>query len=280
MVDEAHKQTDTILYKLEKALRQEYSSEFAKLKKAIRESVGDMSIDKSLTPIERYNESMKYNRLDKIVNEVAEKVNSVNKSAISQVNKSLVDIYKTNYNGGIDLLAILLAQQIPSKYAKTPNTTEANEDIKEEKSPFDVLAIDNAKDITELRRAVDRQFITAIMRGDNTNELINRIEKVVSLKLSDIVRIARTETTRIENLGRLNAYEVGEKMGYTMAKVWVAVGDNRTRLAHKEADGQTVPINEPFIVHNEKLMYPGDPNGSAENVINCRCSMRAGIIKK
>ena len=35
-MDKAHKQTDVILYKLEKALQKQYSQEFAKLKKAIR----------------------------------------------------------------------------------------------------------------------------------------------------------------------------------------------------------------------------------------------------
>jgi len=26
-------------------------------------------------------------------------------------------------------------------------------------------------------------------------------------------------------------------------------------------------------VGGERLMYPGDPSGSAENVINCRCAV-------
>jgi hypothetical protein len=34
-----------------------------------------------------------------------------------------------------------------------------------------------------------------------------------------------------------------------------------------------VPIDEPFIVSGEELMYPGDPSGSAGNVINCRCAI-------
>ena len=64
-----------------------------------------------------------------------------------------------------------------------------------------------------------------------------------------------------------------------MVKEWVSVDDNRTREAHHHADGQVVPLDEPFIVDGEELMYPGDINGSASNVINCRCTMRAGIKK-
>ena len=32
-----------------------------------------------------------------------------------------------------------------------------------------------------------------------------------------------------------------------------------------------IPIGEPFVVMEEELMHPGDPAGSAENVINCQC---------
>lgn len=279
-LDKAHKETDTILYKLEKALTKEYSVAFAKLKKAIRMSVGDMALDKSLTPIERYNQSQKYDRLNKIEETIATEINNINKEAIKQVNKDLVNIYKTNYNGTIDTLSVLLAVNIPNKYSKTPTTTEVKEEIKEEETPFDTLALDNIKDISELRRNITRQFVTSIMRGEDTNKLINRIQKVTEAKLSDIVRIARTQTTRLENLARIDAYKVGEKMGYKMVKRWVAVGDSRTRDAHKHAHNQTVELNEAFNVGGEKLMYPGDPNGSPENVINCRCTMIAGIEKK
>lgn len=279
MIDKAHKQTDVILYKLEKALQKQYSKEFAKLKKSIRESVGEMSIDKSLTPIERYNQSQKYNRLEKLENAIAEQINVLDKEAIKEVNKNLVDVYKLNYSGAIDSLSVLLAVTIPNKYAKTPTNTEVKEEMQDTESPFDTLALDNVKDIDELRRSVTRQFVTSIMQGEDTNKLIARIQKVTEMKLSDIVRIARTQTTRLENAARIDAYSVGDKMGYKMVKEWVAVGDDRTRDAHLQADGQVVDFDEAFIVDGERLMFPGDPNGSAGNIINCRCTMRAGIKK-
>lgn len=278
-VDKAHKETDIILYKLEKALQKQYSQEFAKLKKAIRISIGDMSIDKSLTPIERYNQSQKYNRLEKIEETIATELNKINREAIKQVNSKMLEVYKTNYSSTIDTLSVLLAISIPNRYAKAPTNKEAKAEVQQEESPFDILALDNIKDTAELRRAITRQFVTSIMKGEDTNQLIQRIQQVTQAKLSDIVRIARTQTTRIENKARLDAFSSGDKMGYEMVKTWVAIGDNRTRPAHAEADGQTVPLDQPFIVGGEKLMYPGDINGSASNVINCRCTIKAGIKK-
>jgi hypothetical protein len=58
----------------------------------------------------------------------------------------------------------------------------------------------------------------------------------------------------------------------TPTKEWVSRGDSRVRDAHIAADGQVVAVNMPFIVKGESLMYPGDPAGSASNIINCRCS--------
>lgn len=279
-MDKAHKQTDAILYKLEKALRKEYSKEFAKLKKAIKESIGDMDIDKSLTPIERYAQAQKYNRLDKIEETIASGINIINKQSLNSVNSELVNIYKLNYGDAIDTLSVLLSVSVPNKYAKTPTNAEVKREIKEEETPFDTLAINNVKDIADLRKAVNRQFITAIMNGENPDKLIKRIQKITELKLSDITRIARTQTTRIENLARIDAYKVGEKLGYKMVKKWVAVGDSRTRDAHRHANGMVVDLDEAFNVDGEKLMYPGDPNGSPANIINCRCTMMAGIVKK
>jgi uncharacterized protein with gpF-like domain len=53
--------------------------------------------------------------------------------------------------------------------------------------------------------------------------------------------------------------------------------DERTRdeagANHVAADGQIVGMNEPFTVSGEKLMFPGDPAGSAKNTIMCRCQV-------
>ena len=34
---------------------------------------------------------------------------------------------------------------------------------------------------------------------------------------------------------------------------------------------ESIPVDEPFDVDGEPMMYPHDPSGSAFNVVNCRC---------
>jgi hypothetical protein len=52
---------------------------------------------------------------------------------------------------------------------------------------------------------------------------------------------------------------------------WNAVGDEKTRPEHLDADGQEVGLSDPFTVGGEQLDYPGDPAGSDWNILNCRC---------
>lgn len=59
-------------------------------------------------------------------------------------------------------------------------------------------------------------------------------------------------------------------------KKWVTKHDDRVRSTHEAADGQTVPLNAPFSVGGQMLMYPGDARASVGETINCRCVMVAG----
>jgi len=83
-------------------------------------------------------------------------------------------------------------------------------------------------------------------------------------------RIARTEL-----IGAVNAASLAQVQGATTIpyKLWMATNDQRTRPHHREADGQTVPIDSTFTVGGFRLEYPGDPNGPGEEVILCRCTM-------
>lgn len=82
-------------------------------------------------------------------------------------------------------------------------------------------------------------------------------------------KIARTESTSGYNAG---AFAALADEGVTH-KEWVATNDSRTRRTHRDADGQVRPLSEPFEVGRDSLQMPGDPRGSAREVINCRCTV-------
>lgn len=81
--------------------------------------------------------------------------------------------------------------------------------------------------------------------------------------------IARTETLVVTEQAQFEQYAA---LGVERKRWIAAIHDDRTREAHREAHGQEVELFDPFIVGGEELLHPGDPNGSPENIINCRCA--------
>jgi hypothetical protein len=101
------------------------------------------------------------------------------------------------------------------------------------------------------------------------------VEKTVrELKYSDITKrraktIVRTESVRAMNYAQLKAAD-NEK--FQVEKTWIATEDNRTRYmhGHQGVDGEVRNLYDAF---SNELQFPGDPSGSAAEVINCRCTL-------
>lgn len=56
----------------------------------------------------------------------------------------------------------------------------------------------------------------------------------------------------------------------SVSYIWNCSMSN-SRAGHVDADGQPQPAGNAFDVDGEALLYPGDPDGSDENVMNCQC---------
>lgn len=92
--------------------------------------------------------------------------------------------------------------------------------------------------------------------------------------------IFRTETLRIQSIATQLRQEANAKSvpdGFTFQKRWLATHDARVRPEHLTAEGQTVEVDEYFTVGGELLLFPRDPDASAENTINCRCVSQSVI---
>ena len=115
--------------------------------------------------------------------------------------------------------------------------------------------ISQGKGIAEIARAIR-----------NDSEEITRARSLV---------IARTETIGASNFGSIMG---AESTGLELWKEWIATRDERVRDDHLIADGQRVDLHAEFNIGGEALEFPGDPNGSAEQIISCRCTQ--GFVPK
>jgi hypothetical protein len=100
-------------------------------------------------------------------------------------------------------------------------------------------------------------------------------QNIDHLTTTTAVMQARTDLVGLANGASVAAVQALGEDG-PPAKIWVATDDERTRETHADADGQEVPLDQPFQVGDDLLAYPGDPDGSDAETINCRCSVIYG----
>jgi hypothetical protein len=133
------------------------------------------------------------------------------------------------------------------------------------------------------RRLRDRRFDPSLrggkpLSGDKIDTMVARYrERFVKYRRETI---GRTEAIRAVNAGQIDLYRQaiarGEMAEHEARKTWVYTHDDRVRAWHASIPSLNPEgrgINEPFVTEKGPLQHPGDPNGSAENVINCRCTV-------
>ena len=141
-------------------------------------------------------------------------------------------------------------------------------------------------EITDTTRDNMRKILTKGMQeGWSINDMMRELEKL-GINAYRAELIARTETTRAANQGALLG---AVSTGLQTVKEWISVNDDRTRriprdkFDHLHMDGKQVPTDMPFTVPGtgsiDIMEYPGDPNGSAGNVCNCRCTVGFEVIR-
>lgn len=130
----------------------------------------------------------------------------------------------------------------------------------------------------------DRRFDPSI--GKDITE--DAIEKRVAAYRRRYIKhramvIARTESLRAATMGHVAGIDQMISDGTVdqsrLLKFWVTARDARVRDAHKPVPGLNkngVSYIGMFITPLGMLRYPRDPNGTAANTAQCRCSMRYG----
>lgn len=134
-----------------------------------------------------------------------------------------------------------------------------------------------------VRQNFIQYLIDIIANGIENNQTIRQIAKDIQNRVDSpsfykwqALRIARTETTAAANQA---AAVAGNASTIVLEKEWISSNDSRTRRQpkdeydHIEMDFVKVEENGLFDVQGDLIRYPGDPNGRAENTINCRCTV-------
>jgi len=142
-----------------------------------------------------------------------------------------------------------------------------------------LIAKELAKSISSL---IEKDIeITNIAIAKETRKNLN--EKVpgraTTISMSEVQTSAElTKDIEEEILQSNDVVLDGVALATVLNDFWITAGDERVRMAHAAANGQRRGLDGVFIVGGEALRFPGDPNGSAGNIINCRCNLVMGIF--
>lgn len=294
MSDTAHKQTDRVISKIEKKLSEQYSQ----AAKEVTEKAADYFrrfeakdrkwrewVEKGVkTPLEyrqwATGQVMMGKRWEELKNALADDLANTHRLAESTVTGYMPEVYALNHNYAT--FEIEKASRLNTSY--TLYSRESVERLwRENPKIYKRPGAKVQKDIRDgLLKKWDKQQIQSvitqgILQGESIPSLAQRLESVAGGEHRAAIRNARTMMTGVQNAGRMDAYARANEMGIRTMKTWVATLDERTRHWHRELDGVTIPIDEPFENEMGEIMFPGDPDADGANVYNCRCTLITSI---
>ncbi len=294
--DLGHRLTDKELAKLEKRIAsvygeaakelqktiEDYFESFAKRDAEMKELVGTVVNGKEWTEQDykqwRLAQIGSGNRFEDLRNKVAERMTKANEVAFSYVNDATPGIYSLNRN-----YAAYTIEQVAGDIGFTLWDEQTLKRLIVEQPdlmPYypQKRAVNRGIDLAYGKRQISATVTSGILQGKSIKGLADDLQtRIPTMNRDSSIRTARTAVTNAQNAGRQESYVSAEKMGIEIEKEWLATLDAKTRDEHAMADGQVVGVDESFTVGGEKLMYPGDRNGSPWNTYNCRCTMIARV---
>jgi HK97 family phage portal protein len=146
--------------------------------------------------------------------------------------------------------------------------------------PFDVLSPNVSAKLAELTRKITRiddtverqlreSLVEGLKAGESITQLAKRVSDVMDASRSRAETIARTETNNAFSSGRVE----GARQAGVSKMEWISARDNFVRDTHAPGtgvDGEVRGLDEPF---SNGCRWPGDSQGAAAEVINCRCTV-------
>lgn len=151
-----------------------------------------------------------------------------------------------------------------------------------------VIAKHSGQNIVGITETIRSELMTALQAAHEQGLSVPHAARAlratgVRMSKGRATVIARTELNSINNGASHAAVQVlnqgAAQAGLSAVskyKRWLATEDARTRADHAHADGQQVGMNGLFDVGGYPMAYPGDPDGPAREVVNCRCTLVYG----
>lgn len=290
MTDYGHEETDKQLKKLERKIHAEYEQASKEVQTKLddylrrfqikdnikREAVAAGEITQEEYTKWRTGQIMIGKRWEEMRDTLAQDLTNTDKIAMSMVRGYMPEVYALNHNYGT--FEAEKGSMIDTSYTLYDRQTVENL-IKKNPDLLPKPSVDIPKDLKWNKQKITSAITQGILQGEDIRKISKRLRNVTDMDKRAAIRNARTMTTSAENAGRSDSYTRAREMGIEMEQIWLATLDERTRDSHRKLDGEKIKVGDKW--HHPKfsngLRYPGDPEGPASEVYNCRCTLIAQV---
>lgn len=251
----------------EKELIRAYRSALNKIKDevaAIYERYGDQV---------QYSDMLKLKRLQKLYEQINEIIVNLKNETTATIKQSIKNIFEESY--------YRTGYSFDASTNGLTNFSRIDESVilRSLKNPLDKIGWGkrNRQNILEMTRGVREEITQGLIQGKGYSSTARSINDRLNIGVNKSLRIVRTETHRVQNQARSDAFDgvkkrIG-KIGIDLIKIWDATLDSRTRPRHGAMDGKKANEEGKFNFHGKLVDGPGMVGDPSED-INCRCRIR------
>lgn len=284
MADYGHDETDKILALIEKRVAAVYKQASEEMKQKLEKWYKDFErLDKQKAALVeagkmgkaeylawRKGKMADSGRLKALVDTLTEDFVNSDKIAMEIVRGGMTNVYALNANYAA--YSVEKDANVNLSWTLYDHST-VERMLREDPDALPLPSVNVPLDERWNRRHLNNAITQGILQGESIPHIADRLQNILGMDRTAAVRSARTATTAVECAGRTDTYKRAEKMGIQLKQQWVATLDGKTRHAHRQLDGQTVDVGQPFSVDGYELDYPGDPKAPGYLIYNCRCTI-------
>lgn len=215
----------------------------------------------------RKGQALHNDRLKALEKALTQDLTAADETAMAYVNQVPVGVYAEGMN--FATYEIEHGAKVNTSFTLYDKNT-VMELVANEPNLLPQAAFDKAKDKAWNSRHVTSAVTQAVLQGQTIPQLADAVAGIAAMDQRAAMKAARTAMTSAHSLGKLKGYGRAADMGIDVKKQWLAALDSRTRGSHRHLDGEAVELDAEF---SNGLQYPGDPDGPASEVYNCRCTL-------
>lgn len=211
------------------------------------------------------------------VDSFGEALDKAGEKAEEEIRKTIAEIWVENYQETTKTIEKESSLQGLAVSLMAYTVVQALMMAKKNETKFTKIAYRNIRTNPAVKRRIRQEFSSFFLNGESQEKLIRKIREITGMSYRQAKRVAQTERTRAQSYARWQAGQEASEMGVRIANMW-SCRMIRSRDAHVERNGKWAMQGECFP--GSVMKYPGDPDGGAEEVVNCYCVMIPHVLRE